>query len=268
VDNLFTKRGYSHEIRRVQEYQEFLEEYSNDRNLIYDSLFLKKEEDVAVLPYKPENARFVNRRFSVQSLINNNKYKLEQAFAIVAHCSLSKSGKTYKKVISLLKKDRKTKKAFNVIKPEIAADDYVEFKFETNPIYLYIPIIKISNGKTYACQPIINRSFKHYTQRTKDNLFDIFKSENKIGMLCYHYKAIMDQNEIVKSPVYPLDIYEISLKDLNFSKEYPIDSLIEILILIKNIQKNVNRKKEKMYKRQILNDTPTTFSSSETSTTE
>eukprot|EP00833_Pecoramyces_ruminatium_P004223 jgi/Orpsp1_1/1178255/evm.model.c7180000064595.2 len=251
INDLFTTRGYPHEEKRLNNYNKFLNKYSKGIDYINDLLYMKKEEDVAVLPYKPEKVEYISRRFSIQFL-TNHKYNFEQAFAVVTRCTLSKTGKNFRKVISKIKQDKKLTNNCSVILPEKSnSNEYIEFNLKTDPKLIYIILIKLSNGLIYLSQPITNRSFKHYTQREKDNLFDAYEKEGKIGMLYYHYNSIINENGLIKNPIYELDIYEIDFKNfdlINSSKSFSTDHLIEILKLMKT-------EKEKLIKRQekILN---------------
>eukprot|EP00833_Pecoramyces_ruminatium_P014318 jgi/Orpsp1_1/1188350/evm.model.d7180000064042.1 len=120
---LFENKNRSHELIRTNEFFEFFKKsliykilnYEKTRKIYtasdagglmklfsMESSYHVKEEDIAILPYKPEGAKEINREFSISSL-TNNQYKIEKVFAFVSFCSLSKSGRTYKKIISKLK---------------------------------------------------------------------------------------------------------------------------------------------------------------------
>jgi len=201
IENLFENKGYSHEEIRLKDFKNLLMKYyQNSRSYFFNedttSYPIKEEEDVIVLPYKPDGVEWIYRQFSIQSLTDHQSIKIEKAFAIVGHSFLSRSGKTYKKVISKLRMDTKTNsdQKISIILPESITSEEIKYKFNTDPKNIYVLMFLLSNGRWYACQPITNRSFKHYTQRTKNNLFQYYEKDNKIGMLHYHYKAIMNSN--------------------------------------------------------------------------
>ncbi|KAG4099906.1 hypothetical protein H8356DRAFT_1662987 [Neocallimastix lanati (nom. inval.)] len=287
IRNLFDNRKYDHERSRIENFIRFFHQHSeiyknfnsekihkiyktqeDSNNIIKsfskESQYKTLEEDVIILPYKPEGVKEVIRRFFLPKELfsmssNKIENQIEEIFAIEGFCILSNSGRTYKSVISKLKLIKKTRNTCSIIYPKLKTKDSVDFVFKTAPKYIYILLIKLKNGTYYISQPITNRSFKHYTQRPDDNIFKIFEKKNKIGMLFYNYNAIICEEGLRINPIYSLNLYkaEENYIQIDHNKAtISIDNVIPLLKSMKNINEKNNIKLEKftMNKSYIINN--------------
>lgn len=255
LDNiLYENTGKLHEKKLLELCLKFIKEYPNAWRKI-------EEDDIKALPYKPENAKEVRRRY----ILGNLNGEIKEVYMVQLSNISGQIKRTFEDYINkkLKEKDYQKDNPINIIKPYFEKNNIYDFEMKTDSKLVYMLVIKLNNGKIYTCTPITNRTPTQFSQRDSKKAKSVVQalySDEKIGTLYDIFSSLIGKDGINKNPKFWLNLYEID--NINLIELEEELKNFEIILKIFKIMKG---KKEALNKNQKVNNYPPSPSNSEVS---